>query len=174
MREFNFIRFGATMQVSAIPDLGAVALHHLVIPMIARYGKDAFQPMKTFEADTDFKRLLNTSELAMHGSMLVEPRQRSGPHKALRDRHARLPRALDHLADRPGRLGPLGFHRQGLGAGPLGPLAKDHGWDAGCSRDRRAGGAVREAHRPPKGPRSPLWGSGGPRPSASTALPAAR
>jgi len=70
MREFNFIRFGATMQVSAIPDLGAAALHHLVIPMIARYGKDAFQPMKTFEADTDFKRLLNTSELAMHGSML--------------------------------------------------------------------------------------------------------
>jgi len=26
MREFNFIRFGATMQVSVIPDLGAAAV----------------------------------------------------------------------------------------------------------------------------------------------------
>jgi len=46
MREFNFIRFGATMQVSVIPDLGAAALHHRVIPMIARYGKDAFQQIR--------------------------------------------------------------------------------------------------------------------------------
>lgn len=70
MREFNFIRYGATMAASSIPDVGAFALNHRVLPMLAKYGKEAFRQMKTFEADTDWKRFLSSAELGIHGSLL--------------------------------------------------------------------------------------------------------
>jgi hypothetical protein len=76
MRQYNFIRYAQGMLPSSIPDMGAFALQHRVAPMLAAHAKEAthmaFLGDLTPKHNTELRRLLSASEIAIHGSLLSE------------------------------------------------------------------------------------------------------
>jgi hypothetical protein len=75
MRQYNFIRYAGGMLISSIPDFGAFALQHRVVPMLAAHaGEAGMATLKnlTPKLNTELRRMLSASEIALHGSMLSE------------------------------------------------------------------------------------------------------
>lgn len=71
MRQYNFIRYGAGMLTSSLPDLGSFALQHRLLPMLWQHGREAMaEALTTRGKATEFKRFLSAAELASHASLL--------------------------------------------------------------------------------------------------------
>lgn len=73
MRQYNFIRYAQGMLPSSIPDFGAFALQHRVLPMLAEHGGEAtgalFKHLEP-KLNTEARRMISAAEIAVHGSML--------------------------------------------------------------------------------------------------------